>query len=473
MTVTTDARSNSTPTGVDETGLGDAVNDSGLSLPSDANGCPFQMPQSVESFKEFMYKTQEARRETVKAILDHAEFDVENYYALKKAYSIMTDENTTLFQREMTVTGNRRFVVNVKDEVLGFEKDIHFLEALIHIQDDKDLSTLADAYPLVDLSEVLAHFYPESFLDEVDQCVEFLKKFVKSAEEHPQGKKPILVTDWDGTMKDYCSQYATNLQPVYSALGMANFAKRFTRLSAVLTAGPLRGPGILDLTALPIDGPILFSGSWGREWFLKGRRIVHKDDISVEGIDALNRFQDEMQTLLHEPEYCQFELVGSGVQKKVDRLTLGVQTVCTQVESGLSTQYQDEIRERMHRVDPNGQVLHYDPSTELEVEVVVHNDGTVWNKADGVDVVIQTMGDTLDPPGRVLICGDTASDLPMVSFAVKKNPEGTMAIFVTQKPELRERVRTLLPSESQSCFVSCPDVIHAAMHKILKESMAN
>ena len=83
---------------------------------------------------------------------------------------------------------------------------------------------------------------------------------------------PIMVTDWDGTMKDYCSQYATNLQPVYTALSMARFAERFTRLTAVLTAGPLRGPGILDLTALPIDGPVMFSGSWGREWWLGGKR---------------------------------------------------------------------------------------------------------------------------------------------------------------------------------------------------------
>lgn len=109
----------------------------------------------------------------------------------------------------------------------------------------------------------------------------FLRRFTslhKSPGNHsthdnsPPPRLPIMVTDWDGTMKDYCSQYATNLQPVYTALSMARFAQRFTRLTAVLTAGPLRGPGILDLTALPIDGPVMFSGSWGREWWLGGKR---------------------------------------------------------------------------------------------------------------------------------------------------------------------------------------------------------
>lgn len=99
-------------------------------------------------------------------------------------------------------------------------------------------------------------------------------------------------------MKDYCSQYATNMQPVYSAVGMVRFASKFTRISAVLTAGPLRGPGILDLTAIPIDGPVVFSGSWGREWWLSGKRVVHEDGISEEGFDALSRLADEVCSTL-------------------------------------------------------------------------------------------------------------------------------------------------------------------------------
>lgn len=49
----------------------------------------------------------------------------------------------------------------------------------------------------------------------------FLKNFINDS------VKPILITDWDGTMKDYCSQYATNLQPIYSALSMAKFSEVF------------------------------------------------------------------------------------------------------------------------------------------------------------------------------------------------------------------------------------------------------
>ncbi|KAE9548080.1 hypothetical protein FO519_008709 [Halicephalobus sp. NKZ332] len=427
------------------------------------------IPESVDMFKKFMYQTQEIRRKIVSLALADAEIDLTLLEELKGTLQQLTDHHTISFQREMKVNATRKFMLNLKDEISGLQKDITYFEKLNQKKNELNLSSLMEARKFVELSEILAPYHPvspELFFKELEFCTDFLRAFVRSGKD---SNKPIMVTDWDGTMKDYCSQYATNLQPIYSAIGMAKFAQQFTRLTAVLTAGPLRGPGILDLTSLPIDGPILFSGSWGREWWLKGHRLVHDHDIPYEGTDALNRFNDEMQKLLSDSEYCQFDLVGSGVQWKVDRLTLGVQTVCGHVHPELSFRYQEEIRERMHRVDPNEEILHFDPSTELEVEVVVHNDGTVWNKADGVEKVVNTMMDTLDPPGTVLICGDTASDLPMVRYAVEKNPKGSMSLFVTMKEDLKHRVRELIPDETRTCFVSCPDVIHAAMDRILKE----
>lgn len=63
-----------------------------------------------------------------------------------------------------------------------------------------------------------------------------------------------------------------------------------------------------------------------------------------------------MKDLLLSSDYAPFALVGSGVQRKVDRLTLGVQTVCNHVTSELSSRYQMAVKERVHRVDPNSQV---------------------------------------------------------------------------------------------------------------------
>ncbi|CAJ0565436.1 unnamed protein product, partial [Mesorhabditis spiculigera] len=376
---------------------------------------------NIEHFKQMMYTMQEARRNIVKSIL--AEVAVEGRFVelLEKTLTQLTDAETDGYQRRMS-TQFDTFTVNIKDEIVGLKKDLELLAL-----------TKNGHFDTGNVEEVLAKYHPLSrteYADEVASCCSFLAEYVGSAAEEKEGRKPLFITDWDGTMKEYCTQYATNLQPIYSAVCMARFAKTYTRLAAVLTAGPLRGPGILDLTALPIDGPLLFSGSWGREWWVNGHRVVHDEGISDEGIDALERMKDEMGTLLQSGDYSQFALVGSGVQRKVDRLTLGVQTVCGHVPVDLSERYQDEVRERMHRVDPYNQILVFDPSTELEVEVVAHSSGTVWNKANGVASVVEIKGDSLKPPGRVLVCGDTMSDIPMVKKVHEENPQGVMALFV-------------------------------------------
>ncbi|VDK51700.1 unnamed protein product [Anisakis simplex] len=426
--------------------------------------------QSVDEFKSLMYSMQSARRKIVMAILGDKEIENDWIEELRRTYAKITDSNTKAFQREMS-TLSSKLSINIKDEAMGLLKDMLFLERLKATKSENEDVRWPPLLAKVDLASILAAYHPISekkFFEEYEECLNFLRSF---AESNSNGRKPIFITDWDGTMKDYCSQYATNLQPIYSAVGMTRFASRFTRLSAVLTAGPLRGPGILDLTAMPIDGPVLFSGSWGREWWLGGRRVVHEDGISDEGFDALERLNDEMGNLLHSGDYSQFALVGSGVQRKVDRLTLGVQTVYGHVLPELSHRYQDAVRERMHRVDPQNHILVFDPSTELEVEVVAHNSGNVWNKADGVDRVVSTVGDSLETPGRVLVCGDTFSDLPMVRQAATRNPEGVMALFVGLNEKLRQSVRQLITDQSRRCFISCPDVVHAAMAELLNEKL--
>uniref|UniRef100_A0AC35UHS0 Mannosyl-3-phosphoglycerate phosphatase n=1 Tax=Rhabditophanes sp. KR3021 TaxID=114890 RepID=A0AC35UHS0_9BILA len=312
----------------------------------------------------------------------------------------------------------KTFSINLKDEIVGLKKDINFLDEYAILNESNT------NYDQINLAQLLTPFFtpsPELFMEEMNDCIKLLKEFIKL--ESADSDKPIFITDWDGTMKDYCSQYATNLQPIYSAIGMFKFASQFTRISAVLTAGPLKGPGILDLTAIPLDGPIVFSGSWGREWLINEKRVVHEDGISFEGFNALERLNDEIKELISEnSDFSQFALVGSGIQRKVDRLTLGVQTVCKHVPEEISIKYQDAIKERMHRVDPEEKILIFDKSTELEVEVVVGTeDGGVWNKANGVERIVETMNDTLHGPGKVLICGDTSSDLPMVQKANDEN----------------------------------------------------
>lgn len=453
---------------------------------------------SIEDFKKLMYKMQSKRREFVVEFLNSCnannagatsiksliQITIECIQLLSRTHEILYESEN--YQKEIISTNNEKLQLNVKDESHGLRKDLLFLEKLktflINEQEKSDSIVPNFKACLIELDfiGVLAPYHPisaQKFIEEHKQCVQFLRNYINAnnlssekSDDIFNKRKPIMITDWDGTMKDYCSQYATNLQPIYSAISMAKFSKMYTRLTAVLTAGPLRGPGILDLTSLPKDGPIVFGGSWGRECWLNGKRIVHDEGISDEGLDALERLNSEMSEMLSKSqEFSHFALVGSGVQRKVDRLTLGVQTVCNHIDPDLSSKYQEQVKERLHRVDPNEEFLHFDPSTKLEVEVVIHNKGekgVSWDKASGIKRLVETISDSLDS-GSVLVCGDTHSDLPMVTYVSSHNKKGLMALFVTTKNDLQEKVVNIVGDSEMCCFVSSPDVIHAAMISIL------
>uniref|UniRef100_A0A914H5A4 Trehalose-6-phosphate phosphatase helical bundle domain-containing protein n=1 Tax=Globodera rostochiensis TaxID=31243 RepID=A0A914H5A4_GLORO len=436
---------------------------------------------TIEDFKKLMYKCQSKRKEFVSLLLEHClednDHQIQSFievtnqclHFLNKTRAILDCGPSHM--KEILSTNDEKLSIYVKDELFGMKKDIDFLDKF-HLffterQNSAQKISISQYLTQMDFLSVLPHYHSIDFLKEHAECVRFMEQLRSGSANGAEELKPILITDWDGTMKDYCAQYATNLQPIYSAISLAQFSKGITRHTAVLTAGPLRGPGILDLIALPKDGPIVFGGSWGREWWLNGKRVVHDEGISDEGLNALERLSDEMSNLLEDKEFAHFGLIGSGVQRKVDRLTLGVQTVFNHVNAELSAKYQNEVKERVHRVDPNSQFLHFEPSAGLEVEVVVHKDGTVWNKAKGMIKIIETLGESSEK-GKVLICGDTFSDIPMVIYGASKNPTGLMALFVTSDESLQQRVLEIVKDKDRCCFVSTPDVIHAAMMTLLK-----
>uniref|UniRef100_A0A8R1E6N3 T6PP_N domain-containing protein n=1 Tax=Caenorhabditis japonica TaxID=281687 RepID=A0A8R1E6N3_CAEJA len=419
--------------------------------------------QSIEDFKECLYRMQEARKTVTSEILETGHVASDKVSIFKNTLEEMCDERTSGHIRDIHSRGTT-FGINIQDEIKGLQKDQLFLDSFAGDSSDNFGEKLKNC----NLPGILDKFSQDGdFKQEVENCKRFLLDLIDTSST--DGVKPLFITDWDGTMKDYCSQYATNLQPAYSAVVMGSFARLFTRVFAVLTAGPLRHPGILDLTALPINGPVLFSGSWGREWWLGGRRVVHDDGIPEEGSVAIGQLYEHLEEIIEEGEFVQFALVGSGVQRKVDRLTLGVQTVFGQVPKELSARYIFAVKERIHRVDPNNQYLVLENCSPLEIEVCVHSSGAVWNKGDGVAALIESLHDSLKV-GNVCVAGDTASDVPMLQKAADENPEQVRALFVGVNENLKETISKIVGDPKRTCFVSSPDVVHAAFALIISES---
>lgn len=213
----------------------------------------------------------------------------------------------------LQMAGDRHVHMDVKDELRELRKDLAFLAA------DGQTAKLSFETVLRLCTETGAGRSSDGVFAKLEAEAEAVAALIRDAIPNL-----VLVTDWDGTMKDYGSNYTTCIQPAYSAVVLCRFAAACTRFAAVLTAGPLRQPGILDLTAVPVaSGFLAFGGCWGREWLVAGHRYVQDSHISTEARASLEAFAQRMTAVLAD-RFPVFRYIGSGFQYKVPSLPSSV-----------------------------------------------------------------------------------------------------------------------------------------------------
>jgi len=272
-----------------------------------------------------------------------------------------------------------------------------------------------------------------------------------------------LVTDRDGTVNNYCGRYASSVQSAWNAVYLTRFARTTTK-AVVLTSGPLRGPGILDLSVAPEDA-FVYAGSKGREYRDAGggRRDFPIDAERQARLDDFNR---RLDALLREPGHELFSLVGSGLQHKFGQTTIARQDIAGSIPIEASSRFLDAVRGLVRAVDPEEDALRVE-DTGLDVEILLTVDGADggglkdFDKGDGVRFLDRDLPLEMGA-GPCLVCGDTASDVPMLEAALSLAPE-VHAVFVTRREELRSRVRALHPG---ALFVSAPDALVAALDSL-------
>ncbi len=225
----------------------------------------------------------------------------------------------------------------------------------------------------------------------------------------------------------------------------------------------------MDLTCVPTDENWLtFGGSWGREWLLRGQRLVDESSFTDESRRALDELTVKLRMIFSDRSapFYHFQFVGSGFQRKVDRITLGIQNVSGDIAVDVQKAYLEMVKGILAHVDPQNSFFLW-KAEKLDVEIclkVVEGEAATWDKAKGMELLLRHLGTDLSH-GNCLICGDTASDLPMVEYALNLNPH-TYAVFVNPSEEIKVVMRRLLKTD-RCCFVSCPEVLHAAMAKAL------
>lgn len=277
------------------------------------------------------------------------------------------------------------------------------------------------------------------------------------------------ISDRDGTVNNYCGRYLSSIQSCYNAVFLARFARACARSAVILTSAPLESEGMVDISVMP-RGTVLMAGSKGRECRDREfqRRTYPVDPAQQQVLDTLNA---RIQSLLDQPENRRFGLIGSGFQRKFGQTTVARQDISHSIPDGASSAFLGALTALVAELDPDGEVLRIeDTGMDVEIILTVRSDGgsgpSDFDKGDGVSYLNETLAlDIADGPA--LVCGDTGSDVPMVSACHELT--STTAVFVTTDDTLKQKVRQ---TGATALFVDTPDLLVLALNTLSNTSHA-
>nr|AEX60788.1 trehalose-6-phosphate synthase [Ascaris suum] len=336
---------------------------------------------------------------------------------------------------------------DVTNELEELDKDLAFLQ---FIQSDE----INDVEQFV---ATLGRFHPsgpEASKEEVEKAFALL-----SRGDHFH----YLFTDRDGTLKSYSCSYPASIQPAYSAVIQAQFARRCAQFCAIVTTSPLMHIGILSVSSMP-EGYYAYGASAGREWYMNPAMQFKDDTINEEDLALLNSVFEKVEELLEQPEYRNFTWIGSGLQKHYGHITIARQDV-NSVSKHRSALLYEAVSKIVNEVDPTGSTLTLRESDyDLKIFTKAKLSGRIFNKGHGIRLIERKMGLKMNE-GRILVCGDSETDLPMLEECLACSPKNVYTIWVTSNPQLQEKVRSSCAAYGNDnfVFVSCPEVLLGAM----------
>ena len=333
--------------------------------------------------------------------------------------------------------------------VIRLELDYEFDEL------DKDLLFVQEGEEA--LLTRMAELHP-GFMEELEGALAFCRRF----------HLPLncLLTDRDGTVNNYCGRYLSSIQSAYNAVFLSRFARQAVGRAVILTSAPLSDGGLEDLTVSP-PRTFVLAGSKGREYLDdRGRRGALA--VEADKQEQLERLNRRLSDLLRDPGYEIFGLIGSGLQFKFGQTTIARQDIYGSIPEAESEGFVGVIRELICDIDPDGLYFRIE-DTGKDIEIILTVEGASglkdFDKGDGILFLDSELDLDLNG-GENLVCGDTASDIPMVTAAAEKSPD-LWTIFVTREEKLREAVRR---TSERVNFVSEPDVLVCLLNQLGKEA---
>jgi hypothetical protein len=391
--------------------------------------------QDIRTLKELYQlkaETRELREPIVKNIIKQRVVGQSCVESLKNAlYSLQTiyiDDDTG--QRLLRLDEMRQIAVDLTYEIRELQKDIYYLE----YGEDKFIEYLAKLIP--------------DFRTYINDGVATLK-----------GKHfHAFITDRDGTTNNYCGRYRSSVQPIYNSVFLTRFAKHCCDYPLIITSAPLKDFGILNVSINPRN-TFIYAGSKGRE-FIDLNEEFHSFPIEEKKQDLIHLLNERMLVLLQEQDFEKFNFIGSALQIKFGQTTVARQDITHSIRDDESAAFLQKVKSVVREIDPTGRNFRIE-DTGLDIEIILtidapSNDSTIkdFDKGDGLAFMAGKLGMTRSK-GATLVCGDTASDIPMLKKAVDMFDD-VWAVFVTRDETLKKQVEEICPN---SFTVPYPDVL--------------
>lgn len=398
--------------------------------------------ETLKAFYELMEETRAVRAEAVEALLADprpdrgalGEWTAALEAALESLETLPRTRADKPHERALRIDRDSTIVADLDYEFNELRKDLFYLR---HGE---------DAF-LVELERLHPHL--------TSQVTEARRKL---ADPHFN----CFITDRDGTVNNYCGRYRSSIQSAYNAVFLASFARSRCRNPIILTSAPLEGPGLADVSVVPA-GSFILAASKGREFLdLSGRHF--RQPLAPSEEELLTQLNARLRELVARPENQIFGLIGSGLQFKFGQSAVARQDISNSAPEEKSRAFLETVTALVRELDPAGDVFRVeDTGLDIEIIVTIRSDQGLkdFDKGDAVRYLDATLDLNL-AEGPHLVCGDTASDLPMALAAQERCPD-TRVVFVTTNKELAARVRASCP---QAILLDSPDALVTLLRRL-------
>ncbi|MDA3915430.1 MAG: trehalose 6-phosphate synthase [Deltaproteobacteria bacterium] len=391
--------------------------------------------QEIKKLKQFyklMDQTREIRFKLVGDIFNRQAIEPESVESLKNALAVLENIPAKHSRQILLVDDSKQIKVDLTYETDELKKDIYYLEN----GEDKFIQYLDTVHA--------------DFKQHVNKGVDKLKGLHFNC----------LISDRDGTTNNYCGRYRSSIQSIYNSVFLTRFAVKKAVNPIIVTSAPLKDPGIVDVSVNP-EKTIIYAASKGREFIdLTGTRRSYPVDDEKQAL--LTRLNDKLVKMVNTQEYEKYSLIGSGLQLKFGQTTIARQDISNSIGEEESLKFLSVIKTVVSELDPEHKNFRIE-DTGLDVEIILTIDDKLsgskdFDKADAVKYLDSQLSLNLDK-GPHLVCGDTASDVPMITAAMESTKD-TYSIFVTKKEELAQNVRAICPG---AIIVPEPDMLVTIM----------